>query len=172
MKQLMFLTSIFLALFSIQSWAVSPYACEGLIGNCEYYRCRESIQPCGEDGYFIHFGYRYCKQFFTELSPNVSEREQQWLERVGACLQRKVDEIPIYQSCSNTEDAAIYSHTECYVQTGFCAMPYSLRFRLLGIVYEELKDKRMIETLMNIIKRCDLPEMKKTSVKEAEELIP
>lgn len=147
-------------------------SCSELIGTCDYYLCRESVQHCGEDGYFLRFGYHYCSRFFKEVKPNVSEREQQWLERVGSCLQRKVDDIPLYQSCLRAEDEAITSHTECYVQTGFCAMPMSMRFRLFSIVYGELKDERMFSTFMSILKRCDLPQFKKQSAREAEELIP
>jgi hypothetical protein len=131
--------------------------CAPYVGSCEYYRCREAIQPCGEKGYFMRFGYRYCTTFLTKLKPRVAPRQQDWLERVGTCLQQKVEEIPVITSCTLAKNLAIDSHVDCYMKTGFCAMPFSLKLKLLGIVYPELEHSRMRTVFLDILARCELP---------------
>ena len=32
-------------------------------GNCDFYRCEEAVFPCGNDGYALGYGYRYCHRF-------------------------------------------------------------------------------------------------------------
>ncbi len=161
-----------MGMISSLSWASPPQSCEEWVGNCDSYLCRESVQNCGKEGYFIRFVLRYCSRISSELVANVTRSEKAWIAAAPACLQRSMEGFPLYWSCSRTEDAAIISHAACYVQTGFCSTSMSMRLRLFSMVYKELDDKRMVDAFMEIVKICELPNMKRYFSQPPEELIP
>ena len=45
------------------------------MGNCKFYNCVDSMVPCGDDGYAIGYGYRYCSRFtehYDKFTDDVS----------------------------------------------------------------------------------------------------
>jgi hypothetical protein len=128
--------------------------CASLVGSCEYYRCREQIQPCGEDGYFLRFGYHYCSEFMERSKPKLNATEGKWLDQVAACLQRAVEKIPTTSSCTDVEDLAIDSHVECYLSTGYCEQPLEVKTEILEVIYPELRDHRIDGVMIHILTGC------------------
>lgn len=55
---------------------------------CGYYACAEGRRrvPCGEDGYFLAYGGKYCKRFTERTAPQLSPAGQRWLVDVRRCL--------------------------------------------------------------------------------------
>jgi hypothetical protein len=129
--------------------------CSSKIGSCEYYRCRESVQPCGKDGYFQRFGYPYCSLISKKLGAQVTPAEKAWIERAAVCLQTELNAMPVDWACSRTEDEAIISHTNCYIDAGFCKTSMDMRLKLFTMIYKELKDPRMISVFFKIVKACE-----------------
>ena len=46
------------------------------IGNCEFYICADNAVPCGDHGYALGYGYRYCNRFseyYNKFTADVSE---------------------------------------------------------------------------------------------------
>lgn len=102
---------------------------------CEYYACRERISQCGESGYLVGFGGRYCHRFATVTEPRVSVAAAAWLERVRACLIGVLEtDIPYEASCQTIEKLGLDSHARCYVETGFCELKVSDWFAIINSV--------------------------------------
>src|SRR5688500_15023456 len=103
-------------------WAEDP--CKSSINDCSYYSCRENVQHCGEQGYFSRLAYPYCDQLTHELRPSLSEEGKKWLDLASQCLRNFVSEMPLDTSCHAVETEAVKSHYSCYVDSGYCELPF------------------------------------------------
>jgi hypothetical protein len=150
---------IILVAFGILTGAVIPAladsGCESQIGNCDYYLCREQKHPCGADGYFIDFSYRYCNEFETKVGKDVSQATRDWFDRVARCLQEDVEAIPVETSCSKTQTEAIAGHENCYVSTGFCEVPLEDKLKVVTTVAQQVIHPEIDETFLKILQACD-----------------
>lgn len=100
---------------------------------CEYYRCREALQPCGSDGYLLGYAGKYCDRFARVTEPRVSPAANAWLKRVRRCLVEWVEaNVPYDATCEDLGRQGTDSHTVCYVETGFCELS---PFDWFGIVH-------------------------------------
>lgn len=98
--------------------ALQHYGC----GACEYYDCIESQVECGDDGYLKYFAERYCERFRLVTETRASDQAKAWLGRVRRCLIIKLDaQLPL-SSCDDIETAGFGSHSDCYLETGFCEL--------------------------------------------------
>ena len=105
--------------------------CEDLIdadgcAACDFYRCREetSVGMCGGDGYYLGFGYEYCRRYRQVTEPHMSPQGQVWSANTRRCLMETLDaEIPDSQDCRALIQAGYASHPNCYLGTGFCELP-------------------------------------------------
>lgn len=92
-------------------------------GACGYYRCREAQAGCGEEGYLLGYVGRYCDRFATVTAPRVSAAAAEWLGRVRTCLvDYMAEEVPADASCEEIHRMGTASHTDCYVEAGFCEL--------------------------------------------------
>lgn len=128
--------------------------CSSYLESCEYYQCRDQLQMCGPQGYFLRFGYPYCSRFMTQVKPTFSEEGALWLDRVGQCLRDQLEGISVQESCKETEDLAISSHVSCYLDTGFCQLSFSEKLKLLKVVYKELQDSRLLGVFLKLMTSC------------------
>ena len=94
--------------------------CGALIGNCEFYLCREQRHPCGEKGYYKGYGYKYCERFIL-LESRLSSPGKDWVRKARRCLQEHIHRnIPIDTPCPKAKQSAFDSHPRCYVLGGVC----------------------------------------------------
>ncbi|KAI1702865.1 protein kinase domain-containing protein [Ditylenchus destructor] len=94
------------------------------IQQCEKYREIENQVHCGESGYPLGYGYRYCRRFYEKLD-EFTESGKKFVECAAKCLTDRLGEyIDQAQnvSCSNIHDYAYDTHPDCYVQCGFCSV--------------------------------------------------
>lgn len=113
--------------------------------DCEFYRCIEARMQCGEEGYPLRYGYKYCQRF-AERSRHfnnkvslyicslfihkliLSLQGRQWIFDVMECLMKDVNGSKIYRglltssSCNALERMAFQSHSSCYINNGFCSV--------------------------------------------------
>jgi hypothetical protein len=137
--------------------AGSEMDCAARIGDCDYYKCRESVQNCGSEGYMIRFGYHYCSEFIESVRPRMTPEGAAWMGTVARCLQEKVERIPVATSCQETADEAIASHPDCYVDTGYCALAETDKILVAETIWKELKDPRIDRVMIDILGRCAVP---------------
>lgn len=131
--------------------------CHRYIGSCEYYLCREKNRPCGGDGYFINFGYKYCTKIVKKLIPKVSAQGKQWLLSTASCLQKQLDSVDDMNSCKEIKKLAIDGHNRCYEETGFCSLNISDKMRLIKTVAPSLKTKGVIKEGVQLFSHCTNP---------------
>ena len=110
--------------------------------HCGFYaRCVDGVLPCGDGGYALGFGEKFCTAFRgTALSP----RGQAWMRSTMLCLQRAL--IPAESTsgfssatgtpargsareaaCTTLFDRAFASHPGCYTapENSICTLPAS-----------------------------------------------
>jgi hypothetical protein len=131
-----------------------PSPCAHLLGSCDYYLCRESFQSCGPRGYWLGFGNHYCEEFTLQVKPTLSQESQDWLDHVGRCLREKTEAFPLESVCKQIKNLALASHTSCYVQTGFCRIPFLDKVKVLHTIYREFADPRIFKVFLEISRSC------------------
>jgi hypothetical protein len=112
---------------------VDPAAIAG--HEATYYRCAEVTLACGPDGYLLGYGAKYAERFYRQTRPWMSPAGRRWIDATLVCLQTTLrDRIDATTSCDDVRTIAYDSHPECYVSTGFCRLPWSDWFAVLGTV--------------------------------------
>ena len=103
--------------------------CAKFIGNnsasCKFYECREINNECkcGDKGYYIGYGYKYCKRFNEITRFKLSSPGRRWVERTTRCLQEYLDKrVPWNTPCEKVRKMAFDSHPGCYVKSGLCSL--------------------------------------------------
>lgn len=108
--------------------------CSDLIGSCDYYRCvEEERATCGESGYPLGYGQRYCEILsaidfpasVTNLAKAVHPADGNvWKGEVRSCLQVEMEKYfsaNPNRSCDDLRSFAFASHPHCYTQeVSFC----------------------------------------------------
>jgi hypothetical protein len=101
--------------------------------SCDYYReCLEPQFSCGELGYPLGYGEKYCNKFYKKnelnLNKNLSPKGEIWRDATGKCLQivlqKKVANNELF-SCDLLTKFAFASHPKCYTQekASICDLP-------------------------------------------------
>ncbi len=114
---------------SSESYATLAACAAPLTRNCAFYaQCLDRAVACGESGYALGFGEKYCNGF---RRTEFSEKGTAWVSSVMVCLQNAM--VPAVQSatsgyaraslapassatCQRTLDQAFASHPGCYTQ--------------------------------------------------------
>ena len=130
------------------------HRCQGYLDSCEYYRCREKTQPCGQDGYFQRLAIPYCIKLTEVVRPRISPEGQEWMDKAAYCLREQLDLVPPQFSCGSTEDYAIATHTYCYIKAGFCETRFSDKWKVFKHIYGQLTDSRMMKVFLKIASMC------------------
>ncbi len=123
--------SLLFLILSFNAHAAAKNSCASTIGSCDYYLCRESMKSCGDEGYNLRFGYKYCDNFMNEVIRKLSPHGQQWMPKVAACLQEKMEKISLKNSCEKIETLAIQSHSSCYQKTGWCELSWDDQWEVM-----------------------------------------
>ena len=107
--------------------------------NCDFYTsCLEKAHPCGNSGYALNFGEKFCKKFLDLNSdPTMSKLGKQWMVDVRQCLQNAAVSLAydLSLTCSEIQTKAFASHPLCYTQQGgvLCQNP-SLWVSLVKVI--------------------------------------
>ncbi|CAG8435069.1 6592_t:CDS:2 [Scutellospora calospora] len=96
-------------------------------GSCNFYTdCLEKKFHCGNNGYPLSDGLKYCEKF-TENMHLFSSSGKDWVTKTKLCLQESL--VQIYENdsstCSEIKQNALDSHADCYVTSGICIIPPS-----------------------------------------------
>lgn len=126
---LLFFTSIISLNLMAQSAVQAPLKmdCQNPpVQSCNFYReCLEDTYQCGNSGYALGYGEKYCNRFLS-IEKKLSEEGKLFNQLTRSCLQKKL--IPIlnleFQKliqiekplCSEILDYAFDSHPECYTE--------------------------------------------------------
>ena len=128
--------------------------CKAYIGTCEYYLCRENSKPCSSNGYYIGFGYKYCKASFGPLINNVSKEGSDWLVQTATCLQRQMDQISESNSCNDIKNKAIQGHDICYQEANFCALKLADKIKILATISPAVLESGVLNEGIQVLRYC------------------
>ncbi len=90
---------------------------------CGFYReCLEEKYHCGDSGYPLAYGEKYCHRFNSLNESNLSPEGLKWRDATLVCLQEDlVGRLlsPSYvANCDQLKQVAYNSHPRCYTQKG------------------------------------------------------
>lgn len=134
---------------SSESYGALAACAEPLPRNCAFYaQCLDKAVTCGESGYALGFGEKYCNGF---RRTEFSEKGTAWVNSVMVCLQRAL--VPNVKSatsgfsnasltpssntvCQRTLDDAFASHPGCYTQpaASICFLGPSDVRKVFGVI--------------------------------------
>lgn len=94
-------------------------------GNCEFYKEFSDAKGCEETDYLMGYGYKYCRRF-AETEKEFTAEGKKWIN----CVRRKLTNflVPFYKqiyeeesdTCAEIKDKAFGSHSDIYIECGFC----------------------------------------------------
>lgn len=134
-------------------------SCDEWIGTCDFYLCQEQKNPCGLDGYNLNYGYKYCSHSKFSLLPKMETvAGRQWVKNVFMCLQKKnfEDSNKLFNNlkCEAIQTASINSHSDCYVEAGFCNLKNQEKIKILNLIKKEIFLGKALLQGFEIFKQC------------------
>jgi hypothetical protein len=129
-------------------------------GNCSFYSaCLEPEHACGESGYALGYGERYCDAFANDTG--FSPAGSAWMESTMICLQRHLAAMSAdavaSMSCTTLTDDAFASHPACYTQPGasICDLAPSDVFVVLHTISaSDLFSTRALKQEASVARTC------------------
>lgn len=123
--------------------------------DCSFYtECLEDKYHCGNDGYPVGYGNKYCSKFL-EFFDSFDTKGQEWVEKTLLCLKESlIDHVEDEEglTCKNIYDLAFDSHPDCYVNSGFCDIMLHDTFNTVKALLKvyEVKDFAQLAALKQI----------------------
>ncbi|KAF9891876.1 hypothetical protein FE257_002838 [Aspergillus nanangensis] len=102
-----------------------------------YTECLEARYNCGPSGYPLDAGYKYCSKAL-EVQDTLSPAGQTWVTDAMLCLEEKLIPLATQEepgTCAELNDYALSSHPDCYVKSGWCALPLNDWTTILDVVF-------------------------------------
>ena len=143
---------------SIPNSCINPQAQEGPT-SCDFYSlCLEKAHPCGDSGYALNYGKKFCKKFLDLNSdPDMTTLEKKWMSYVRQCLQDAAVSF-VYDSsltCSEIQTKAFATHVPCYIHgDGIICQNPSLWVQLVKVIGRDLLQKGVPGTAANVLGSC------------------
>lgn len=169
-----FYFSSFFLLLNISSAATFPEftdSCsEPTSGSCDYYpNCVEAKVRCGDQGYALGYGGKYCRRFSEET--RFSPEGAIWRNNTRLCLQKSLASLMENQSiptisCERIMDFAFDSHPDCYTRpaSSICRLSFSDVYLIFNLIenYDKISP-RGLKQIRSITHKClfDLKNQKK-----------
>lgn len=128
--------------------------CEPKIGHCHYYSCVSRQLGCSKDDYFLAFGEKNCRRFYS-LEPYLTDKGIEFTRRSRICLEKKIDEERRAVTCQRSSSLAKGHHISCYVSEGYCDLPMRDRVVIVGSVVPDLvREKNLREAGLEVVDKC------------------
>ncbi len=145
-----------LSLSLISAVSAAGVNCSGIDAQntCEYYSCVEEQRHCGQKGYLLGFGKKYCLKF-EENENYFSDAGKKWTKRVRECLIDNL-ELPLSLSCKKFKKSQIKSHVPCYIKSGYCELSRKDRFALKKVIYKSMWRPSLIWAGLKVLANCRL----------------
>lgn len=132
--------------------------------DCSFFsECLEENLKCGEEGYPLSFGDKYCKKLYSEKS-ELPLATQNWLDNTYNCLKKgifsKFSQFKEENGCKLLQSSALEIHTNCSITSGVCDLFTDSNIlksiRLLWNLYDfrDSMTSDSLRGLFNIVKAC------------------
>lgn len=135
--------------------------------DCHFYQgCLEKKYHCGEEGYPVGYGGKYCSRFISlnthrPFNGNeLSEEGVKWRDRTLVCLQDELIRVELqsgFRSCEDIKDIGFNTHAACYAKAepSICDLPLSDWMSIAGVV--DIKDygqTRSVKQVLEVMVTC------------------
>lgn len=148
----------------IQIWSEELFSkdssCEKYIGTCDFYLCQEQKSPCGLEGYNLSFGFKYCSgSKFKLLNQMQTGFGKSWVTNVIQCLQKQnilKSQNNETRTCEQIKSDAFASHSDCYVESGFCELEISEKLRIFQLVKKEIFSPESFSMGLGLLRKCHM----------------
>ncbi len=147
MRALIFICLLFSTLVHAQS------ECQQYLDDCEYYSCIEAQKQCGNRGYPIGFGRKYCLRF-DERQARLSPEGQEWMMRVRSCLITGMEESSDELTCRQFKRTAVKLHVPCYVQSGYCQLSKKDKKAVIKMIRWSLWRPSLLSAGIRVLRSC------------------
>ncbi|TNF00345.1 MAG: hypothetical protein EP326_06595 [Deltaproteobacteria bacterium] len=127
--------------------------CQQYLDDCEYYSCIEVQKQCGEDGYPIGFGRKYCMRF-EERRANLSPEGQEWMKRVRSCLIAGMEESSDELTCREFKSSAVKLHVPCYVDSGYCQLSKKDKKAVIKMIRWSMWRPSLLSAGIQVLRSC------------------
>ncbi len=94
----------------------------------------------------------YCQKYEDSKS-QFSERTQKVLVAIKTCLHEKLQGA-VLESCQQADEVFSKSHVDCYLESGFCQVPFLEKIKIFKIGYRMLNNKNIYEAFNAIKYKC------------------
>ncbi len=122
--------------------------------NCSFYLDLEAKTACGYEGYPLQFGYRMCEKYRL-AEKNQTEGIKEWFPKIRYCLQDYLAKNSgRAKTCRQLADMAYASHINCYLNTGYCALPANDVTRILNITGPDILNPHVLAIGTEISAKC------------------
>uniref|UniRef100_A0A914QLI0 Uncharacterized protein n=1 Tax=Panagrolaimus davidi TaxID=227884 RepID=A0A914QLI0_9BILA len=130
--------------------------------DCSAYNNLEAQVNCGPNGYLMNYGIVYCHRFFTpEYYNQFDTAGKAFVDCTGQCLVNKATAIVNQQvssndiDCTELSDKAIDSHSDCYLQCGFCNVCKKNRKAFFNVIQADaFTDDRLLAEAFQTMGKC------------------
>jgi hypothetical protein len=158
----MTIKKIFLVMFFIPLQAKSDFNCFNPEPNtCNFYQdCVETKVSCGEDGYAIGYGEKYCKNFLALTNDDLSIDAIKWRDATLVCLQKALTPYLSEEvlTCEQVKKEAFDSHAGCYTNStmSICNLKISDWKKIIDVVglWSTLFGENSSSQVKEVIKTC------------------
>lgn len=160
------LLSFLLSLTSFTAFGLETECLNPPQKNCDFYeQCLEKNISCGEEGYALSYGGKYCRKFLS-IDDDLSAKGRAFAESTRSCLQKVLIPIMIQNSvarlphytCDNIADYAFDSHADCYTnhENSICFLnPLTDTRKIFAqLDSEELFDHRTAKQMRDVAAIC------------------
>ena len=125
--------------------------------NCSYYSaCLEAQHSCGERGYGLGYGEKYCNAFANNAA--ISPAGVAWVNSTMLCLQKHLASLAADKlSCDALTDDAFASHPACYTQPGasICDLGPADALQVLNTISAtDLLSSRALKQEASVVRTC------------------
>jgi hypothetical protein len=133
----------------------SPNCRPGNQDCCSFYDCLERNCQCGEEGYPLGYGRRYC-QLFSNYP--FEGRGSEWRDATLRCLQRSLIQFSQCPptTCQSLHSEAFDSHPYCYTSSGVCLLSPQDLLGILAITYGDILNVEGVTQILETARRCGL----------------
>ena len=143
---------IFICLF-LSTLVHAQTECQQFLDDCEYYSCIEAEKQCGDRGYPIGFGRKYCMRF-EERQAKLSLEGQEWMKRVRSCLIAGMEESTDGLSCREFKRSAVKLHVPCYVDSGYCQLSKKDKKAVIKMISWSMWRPSLLNAGLRVLKSC------------------
>ena len=123
----------------VSSSTSSPKPFPDQLGSLDYYRFRNqdfvARNPnISSPDYYLNFGDKYLRRFRLEVRPNLTQQGQEFIDRVGVALQRRMEEelrsnprafAELERDSDKFREFAYETHVAAYCESGWRDLPLS-----------------------------------------------